>query len=56
MIDEFRQKLRVDNHSLKWFVDKYLPDRNYSTISLQVNGFSAVQDYTEEAIILYLAE
>lgn len=56
MIEKFRKKLRVENRSLKWFIEAYLPKENYSTISLQVNGFSTLQKYTEDAIEKYLNE
>jgi hypothetical protein len=56
MIENFKTKLRVENKTLKWFVQNYLPERNYPTISSQVNGFSNLQDYTKEAIEKYLTK
>ena len=56
MIRKLKRKIKEEGRTLKWFINKYLPDHNYSTVMLQINEFSGLQDYTKEAIIEYLED
>ena len=56
MIEKLRSKLRENRKSIKWFVDKYMPDFKYSRISAQINGFNDLQEETIKAIENYLKE
>jgi len=56
MVKKLKRRLKEEGRSLKWFIKKYLPDRKYSTIMLQINEFSGLQDYTSEAIKEYLED
>lgn len=55
-IELFKEKLRNEGRTIKWFSDNYLPDLSYPALSQQINGFTRLSDKTESAIDKYLAE
>lgn len=56
MQDKLKAKLAKERKSHKWFIQKYLPDRLYSSVMLQINGFTKIQEDVRQAIDKYLKE
>ena len=56
LIKKLLDKLLENRETKKWFINSYLPCKNYFTIMNQINRNSEIQTETEEAIKKYLAE
>jgi len=56
MITKFREKLRNEGRTLKWFFMNYIDGRSYPSFVQQVGGFVLVQRDVDEAIKKYMTE
>lgn len=56
MIKKFKEKLKYDGKTIKWFIQKYLPDVKYHTFVSQINGFAPLNKRYREKIQEYLEE
>ena len=59
MKDDFKEKLKKDGRSLKWFYDLYVRDQlkiTYVYMTSQLNGFSTLTDDLKNIIESYGAE
>jgi hypothetical protein len=58
-IQKFKEKLKDDGRSLRWFHDRYLSEKShctYNAMSLQLNGYANVRSDVKEAVEQYLKE
>lgn len=56
LLEKLKEKLLKDRETKKWFINTYLPTKNYFTIMNQINGNAGLQEDTEKAIEKYLNE
>ena len=57
MIKLFREKIKEEGRSLKWFWEKHLPeDFRYIYFIQEINGFNKLSDTVRNAIQIYLNE
>ncbi len=56
MLEEFRNKIRLEGRTYKWWINVYLPDHEYHSIMAQINGYIAIKPELEKAIKKYLGE
>jgi len=56
LIKKLLEKLKKNRDTKKWWINTYLPTKNYFTVNNQLDRNTALQDYTEKAIKKYLSE
>ena len=56
LLKQLKDKLLKNRDIKKWFIETYLPQKNYFTIMNQINGNAGLQPDTKKAIEKYLSE
>jgi len=59
MIEGFKEKLKENGQSLKWFYDKAIKDKcgiGYSGLTAQLNGYAPISDEVKKEIKSYMGE
>jgi len=56
MVQLFKDKLKDEGRSKKWFWEHYLPGYRYIYFIQEINGFKKMTDEVKNAILKYVNE
>jgi len=56
MITQFKDKLKAEGRSIKWFHRKYIKGMTYNALALQINGYVVVSTHVKQMIRKYMED